>query len=147
MNSKNIINIIDELCSNESYSEWMPSIDELHEVIRLMRSILFPGYFGGSKWTLENQKHYIGTTLDAVEKKLKEQVLRGYCFFCDKQKHGCTKCVNKASGVVDKFIETIPDIKRMLATDALAAYEGDPAAMSASETIFCYPSIRALTNH
>ncbi|OPZ58351.1 MAG: Serine acetyltransferase [Deltaproteobacteria bacterium ADurb.Bin510] len=29
----------------------------------------------------------------------------------------------------------------------IAAYNGDPAAKSYGESIFCYPSIRALTNH
>ena len=156
MKSKKIVDIVEELCSHDSYSKIyfkrnhdvaMPSIEDLNEVMRLMRSILFPGYFGGSEWTVENQKFYIGATLDAVENKLKEQVLRGYCFFCEDQKGDCTKCSSKANEVIDKFITTIPEIRRLLATDALAAYEGDPAAISPSETIFCYPSIRALTNH
>ncbi len=33
----------------------------------------------------------------------------------------------------------------MLATDVQAAYEGDPAATSAAEAIFCYPGIAALS--
>jgi len=156
MNSKKIVKIVEELCSKDSYSKIyfkrnhnipMPSIEELNDVIKLMRSILFPGYFGGSEWAIDSQKYYIGATLDAVAKKLKEQVLRGYCFFCETQEEGCTKCASKANEVVDKFIDTIPHIRHMVATDAVAAYEGDPAARSASEAIFCYPSIRALTNH
>jgi serine O-acetyltransferase len=35
----------------------------------------------------------------------------------------------------------------MLSDDVQAAYEGDPAAKSPSETIFCYPGIFAITNH
>ena len=35
----------------------------------------------------------------------------------------------------------------MAASDAQAAYDGDPAAKSVGEAIFCYPSVRALTNH
>ena len=35
----------------------------------------------------------------------------------------------------------------MLALDAVAAYEGDPAAPSPSEAIFCYPGVSALTSH
>ena len=48
---------------------------------------------------------------------------------------------------MDKFIQSLPKIRHLLQTDALAAYEGDPAARAESETIFCYPSIRALINH
>jgi serine O-acetyltransferase len=148
--------ILDELCSHDSYSKVyfrgsatipMPSVDELHQIILMMRSILFPGYFGASDWTIENQKYHIGAVLDAVSKKLKDQVIRGYCFFCEEQQEGCTKCSEKAHEVVEKFLVSIPKIRHLLATDALAAYEGDPAARSASETIFCYPSIRALVNH
>jgi serine O-acetyltransferase len=34
-----------------------------------------------------------------------------------------------------------------LATDVQAAYEGDPAATSPDETIFCYPGVLAITNY
>jgi len=153
---KGINKVLDELCSHDSYSKVyfrgsstipMPSVDELHQIIMMMRSVLFPGYFGGSDWTIENQKYHMGALLDAVSKKLREQVLRGYCFFCETQEEGCNKCSGKANDVVDSFVDVIPKIRHLLATDALAAYEGDPAARSASETIFCYPSIRALVNH
>ena len=35
----------------------------------------------------------------------------------------------------------------MLATDVQAAFAGDPAAKNPGETIFCYPSIKAVTNY
>jgi serine O-acetyltransferase len=35
----------------------------------------------------------------------------------------------------------------LLGDDVQAAYEGDPAAKSPGETIFCYPGILAITNH
>jgi serine O-acetyltransferase len=35
----------------------------------------------------------------------------------------------------------------MLSTDVGAAFEGDPAAKSPGETIFCYPSITAMIHH
>ncbi len=116
----------------------IPSVEEINQIIILMRSVFFPEYFGDKD---------VKTTLKIIDKKLREQVLRGYCFFCDKQKRDCKKCSANVKNVVNKFIKTFPDIKYMLSTDAVAAYEGDPAARSISETIFCYPSIQALTNH
>jgi serine O-acetyltransferase len=35
----------------------------------------------------------------------------------------------------------------LLIEDVQAAFQGDPAAQSPSETIFCYPGIYAITNH
>ena len=34
-----------------------------------------------------------------------------------------------------------------MTTDVIAAYNGDPAAESYGEVIFCYPAIRAISNH
>ena len=45
------------------------------------------------------------------------------------------------------FMDNLPEIRRLLAGDAKAAYEGDPAATSPGETIFCYPSLRAMFHH
>ena len=45
------------------------------------------------------------------------------------------------------FMKKLPDIRHLLALDAKAAYEGDPAARSVGETIFCYPSIIAILYH
>ena len=43
------------------------------------------------------------------------------------------------------FLETIPRIREMLARDVEAAYQGDPAAGSQDEIIFCYPGLEAVT--
>ena len=45
------------------------------------------------------------------------------------------------------FISQLPEIREKLHTDVIAAYNGDPAAKSFGEVIFCYPSIRAISNY
>ena len=45
------------------------------------------------------------------------------------------------------FINKIPELKRLISTDIKATFDGDPAAHSYGEVIFCYPSIRAVFNH
>jgi serine O-acetyltransferase len=46
---------------------------------------------------------------------------------------------------VIQFLSTIPEIRRLLATDVQAAYDGDPAADGLDEIIFCYPGLEAIT--
>jgi serine O-acetyltransferase len=145
MNKDIITKVSDELCKGGYKSRPMPSLTELSEVMELIRSVLFPGYFGSTDLTSPSRHFYMSATLDIIANRLKEQVLRGYCFFCEKDE--CDDCENKPEEVVDKFIQSLPKIRHLLQTDALAAYEGDPAARAESETIFCYPSIRALINH
>ena len=45
------------------------------------------------------------------------------------------------------MIERLPKIRKILGTDVIAAYNGDPAADNCSEIISCYPVIKALTNY
>ncbi len=44
-----------------------------------------------------------------------------------------------------RFLEAIPDLRRILAEDVQAAFEGDPAAKSPDEIVFCYPGVGAVT--
>ena len=44
-----------------------------------------------------------------------------------------------------EFLERIPQLRRVLATDVQAAYDGDPACQSLDEVIFCYPGLDAVT--
>lgn len=126
----------------------MPSVETLSEIVEDLRCVLFPGYYGPSEITPDTMPYYIGSTLDRVERKLADQINRGYCFVCDKtQIDRCNDCVERAKQMARQFITTLPDVRHMLLSDVEAAYDGDPAAKTHGETIFCYPSIRALTNH
>jgi serine O-acetyltransferase len=46
-----------------------------------------------------------------------------------------------------EFLNRIPDLRKILATDVAAAYAGDPACKSQDEVIFCYPGLDAVTTH
>jgi len=145
------------LCEEASYAkvyhrplhdEPMPSINVLFEIMERLRAVLFPGYFGHSDITPENMRYHIGANLDAVNKLLTDQVRRGYCFFCQQERDGtCEDCDSRAKRLAGEFLLTLPRIRELLAEDAHAAYEGDPASRSPGETIFCYPSITALTHY
>jgi serine O-acetyltransferase len=54
-------------------------------------------------------------------------------------------CEEEASRIVAAFFERIPAVRDLLATDVQAAFDGDPAAKSTDETIFCYPGLLAIT--
>jgi serine O-acetyltransferase len=43
------------------------------------------------------------------------------------------------------FLNAVPDMRKTLATDVRAAYQGDPAAKSYDEIVFSYPGIFAIT--
>jgi serine O-acetyltransferase len=125
----------------------MPSVAALHEAVEGLRAVLFPGYFGETEITPEAMPYVIGSSLLRVQDLLAEQIRRGYCFACARDNRECDDCEQRSQAQTEQFIASLPEIRRLLATDVQAAYEGDPAAQSPQETIFSYPSIKALTNY
>jgi serine O-acetyltransferase len=149
--------VVERLCDPASYSavyhrplhdQPMPSVPALREVMDRLRAVLFPGYFGESDVSQESMRFHIGAHLDRVSRLLSEQIKRGHCFFCERDEGGgCSDCEERAADLAGRFLDRLPDIRALLATDVQAAYTGDPASRSPGETIFCYPSITALTHY
>lgn len=148
--------IVGRLCEPDSYSivyhrsnheESMPSLEALRQIMESMKSILFPGYFLNPEVKPPTMKYYIGSTLDRVFPLLVTQIKRGFCFACVEHVNECIDCGLKAKRISKELLSRLPDIRRLLSLDALAAFRGDPAAKGVGETIFCYPSMIALTHH
>jgi serine O-acetyltransferase len=128
--------------------EALPSRDAVVQMVQLLRSVLFPGYFGLSEISQDNIWFHVGSTLDRVIAVAREQIRRGLCFVCtEKTSNHCSDCERKATLITDDFVRALPRVQRVLGTDARAAYEGDPAAQSPDEAIFCYPGVLALTSY
>ncbi|MBM4396767.1 MAG: serine acetyltransferase [Deltaproteobacteria bacterium] len=127
----------------------LPSRDVLIEVVEALRSVLFPGYYGTSELSTESIRFHVGASLDWVARTLSEQVRRGMCFMdaLGRRTADPEACDDLARDVVRRFVGRLPRVRRLLATDVAAAYEGDPAATSPDEAVFCYPGISAITNH
>jgi len=131
----------------------LPSEKSLHEIVSLARTILYPGYFGVSTVNMRTIKYHIGVRVEKLFNLLVEQVLAGLCFAtdCDCEAEVETRdyiCLReKAEEITSELIKRLPEIRRKLATDVVAAYNGDPAAESQSEILSCYPVIKALSNY
>ncbi len=118
-----------------------PSVETLREIMRLLRLVIFPGFFGAEQEArVDSIQYYTGVYLERIYDLLQEQIYNGLCFDVE------CRCDLKdyASEISVAFIDRLPYIKSMLSTDVKATLDGDPAAKSVSEIIFCYPAIRAL---
>ena len=150
---------VDELSESESYKglfhqhkdgEPLPSAKVLYEIIELSRAILFPGYYGNSTINSRTINYHIGVNIEKLFDLLTEQILAGLCFGTSIEGR-CNACSDskreEAARLAAKFISKLPVMRRVLATDVEAAYNGDPAAESYGEVIFCYPAIKAISNY
>ena len=113
-------------------------------------SILFPGYYGNSTINSRTINYHIGVNIEKLFDLLTEQILAGLCFGTSIEGR-CNACSDskreEAARLAAKFISKLPVMRRVLATDVEAAYNGDPAAESYGEVIFCYPAIKAISNY
>lgn len=128
----------------------LPSGKTLEEVVDLLRSILFPGFYGKSSVKPKILEYYIGVNVERLHKLLSGQILAGMCFMCPDANgscHGHAECEQKAEQLAAELISRLPGMRETLAKDVMAAYNGDPAAESYGEVISCYPVIKALTNY
>ena len=137
-----------EVCHEHRLGEPLPSIEKLGKMVNLIREILFPGYYGDTSLRSNTVRHYIGVYIDELFEILSEQILAGLCFTCE-QREGMDiqERLAFAQGLAADFISFLPEIRRKLVTDVEATFIGDPAANSPSEVIFCYPTIRAISNY
>lgn len=125
----------------------MPSLKDLSEVMDRLRAAIFPGYFGPARVWRESMRYHLSANLDTIYRMLCEQIVRGFCFGCEGEGNPCTSCETDGEKAAIAFMDSLPEIRRLLAGDAKAAYEGDPAATSPGEAIFCYPSMQAMLHH
>ncbi len=136
------------VCHHQVQEHKMPSIDKLAEIVNLAREIIFPGYFGNSSIRPDSIHFYIGVNVEKLYALLADQIFAGLCFECNEINQVSNEEVRYLSNeYASKFIEQLPEIRRVLSTDVEAAFLGDPAATSRGEVIFCYPAIRAISNY
>ena len=148
---------VDELSESSSYKGLfhqhtdgtpLPSDRAMQDIVELSRAILFPGYFGNSTVNSRTIKYHIGVNIERLFDLLTGQVLAGLCFTGNGECTCCTELQREEAALIAaKFISNLPGMRRVLATDVAAAYNGDPAAHSFGEVISCYPAIRAISNY
>jgi serine O-acetyltransferase len=119
-----------------------PSRRAVAALVEELRALLFPGYFGASELTLETLRYHLGARMDRVLHGLGDQIQRGLMA----SDPTCGDCDVRALDLARAFLLRLPEVRRLLATDIQAGFEGDPAAISPDEVLFCYPGLLAITS-
>lgn len=118
-----------------------PSVKALEEMMGLLRKALYPGFFGEEREVPhELVPYHLGIYLERIYDILETQIFNGLRFETD----GRDDSRERAAGIAIAFINRLPHLKRLLSTDVKAILDGDPAAKSPSEIIFCYPGVYAI---
>ena len=130
-----------EICYN-CMDRHFPNRGEVIGIIKDLRRILFPRYFGDDGVTNARPEYFIGRELDHLQEALRAQVREALLF--QDPIWIATELNERTNQVVDTFLQKLPAIQRLLLTDVQAAFDGDPAAQSKEEIIFSYPGFFAV---
>ncbi|WP_051134555.1 serine O-acetyltransferase EpsC [Methylocystis sp. ATCC 49242] len=122
----------------------LPSREAATEIISRLVAVLYPRHFGPPGLRAEDLDLFLTKSLEATSRLLREQALRELLLLPDGLDNDPEK---RSAQITHVFIESLPGIRALLDTDIRAAFEGDPAAKSYDEIVFCYPGVAAIIRH
>ena len=102
-----------------------PSVFQLKRLMELVGYVIFPDYSDVPSWT--NGEEAIRAILAEQLAAMGENI--------DSEK------------VADDFVAALPEISRLLHTDADAVMHNDPAVKSMQEVILCYPVVKVMIHY
>ncbi len=123
--------------------KFLPSRDEIVEIIDLFLQLFFPGYFGRQGLTEENIGYHVGQLLSTLRDKLARQIEQCLCHAAE-----CglvfEPCADEAKRMAREILARVPKLRALIITDVQAAFDGDPAATNLHEVILAYPGLLAV---
>jgi len=134
-----------EKCFQHLDAAPIPSRDSVAVTIHEARSILFPGYFTQSVPAPSNLEDCLKEEIIELYNELSQQIMLALNHDCVQHNQPCDRCNESSRTKALKFIQALPRLREVLATDVRAAMEGDPAAKSYDEVITSYPGLFAIT--
>jgi len=131
---------------------YLPNREKIIAIISVLRRLVFPGFFDEQRLSVKTVHYHVGDLLQRVYYMVYEQVREALRYDLNRQKGAgvgddCPEADKQAATVAYEFLEMIPEIRRLMALDIKAAFDGDPAAVSTDETLFCYPGVDAIFIH
>ena len=151
-NNKNIINdtvkqVIEHYSKDElifaNERKTLPSRDEIIDILQELQQVIFPGFFNDDEVNSDTAEFFAGSRLVKIYDSLKKQIETALAF-SDETSDYRKDVQASAAMLCDRFFSRLGYIQDMLSKDIIAEFDGDPAANSKEEVVFCYPGLFAI---
>lgn len=122
-----------------------PDVDRILAVLESLKKIVFQGFFNNKKYKVFTTRNNTSMLIEDVIFTLSKQIMRVLPY--NKEQFGDLndeQLQEEAFRLTFAFLEKLPMIRSYIDTDVEALFEGDPAAISRDEIIFCYPGLYAI---
>jgi serine O-acetyltransferase len=125
----------------------LPSREAVVAIVAGLVAALFPRHFGSPGLSADKVDLFVADTLDQASRMLRQQVRRELHLLDADDLLGQSEIERRALDLVNDFAQDLPRIRALLDSDIRAAFDGDPAAKSLDEVVFCYPGVAAIIRH
>jgi serine O-acetyltransferase len=130
--------------SNHLGHKPLPSRDAIVDILDDLLEILFPGFGRRQNLHMGNVEYRVGDLVDGLHDKLTVQIARALRHDYEGEPSQVDFEARAQEDAIE-LLRRLPDLRQVLEQDVQAAFEGDPAAKSYPEIVFCYPGLEAVT--
>ena len=129
----------------------LPRYEAVVSALDDLKEILYPGYRRREGLHIGNVTYHVGDLIDGLHDKLTTQIARALQHEdlivkpAGDAEENQEDYEARGQDLTIQFLQRIPQLRHVLATDVQAAFDGDPACKSRDEVIFCYPGLDAVT--
>jgi serine O-acetyltransferase len=113
-------------------------------IIDKLREVIFPGYFGKKNISPSFLEYHTGELIEEIVYDLSEEIARALRYKPTANTHDDVDFHGEARRLVFVFLSKLDAVRRLLAMDIQAIFDGDPAANSTDEIISSYPGLYAI---
>ena len=123
----------------------MPDRNQIIHIIMGLRQIMFPGYFEKEHLGQTVPEYFVGHSLIRIHDTLSGQILSA--FQQANAPASTSDLAVRVEAICDRFFSSLAPVQKTLMKDVQAAFDGDPAAKTKEEIIFCYPGLLAIFSY
>ncbi len=120
---------------------------EILDILDDLLGVVFPGCYGKETIQLGELTYYLHDQLRHINRRLIKHLKIVFRTKCAVSDCDHSECDNRARETLVEFVESLPEIRKLLIKDIRAAREGDPAASSLDEIVLAYPFVEAVSTY
>jgi len=131
-----------------------PNPKHIVAFLQIFLDVVFPGKFDTATIDRKPLHTYLKNKIAKGSSLLEKEIVKALPFrwtgeaACVEGKTCQIKDIRKeAKSMVAQFVQQLPEVRRLLIQDVMAAYRGDPAALTYAEVKLCYPGLLAIATH
>jgi serine O-acetyltransferase len=121
----------------------LPSKSAIAQITSDLLRLLFPGFFDDRPVSTSELRAITSDLMCSISRRLETEVFKSL-EYAPPPGTPIKDLSALARQLTENFLSQLPRARKLLQTDAEAAYQGDPAALSEDEVIVAYPCIEAI---